>query len=86
MEFEVTRIGERGQIVIPLIFREHLKLKKGEKFMIIEYGDSLILKRLVAPTKAEFAELLERTHQHARNHSLTEKDMWEAIEKSRRKK
>lgn len=85
MEFEITKLGERGQIVIPQSFREHLKLQKGEKFMIIEQGDNLLLKRIKPPTKDEFEELLRKTHEHARIHGLTEEDMWEAIKKARKK-
>jgi AbrB family looped-hinge helix DNA binding protein len=85
MEFEITRLGERGQIVIPQHFREHLDLKKGEKFMVVEQGGTLMLKRLVPPTKEEFKKLLSETRSHAKKHGLTEKDMHEAIQKARRK-
>ena len=85
MEFEITRLGERGQIVIPQIFREHLKLQKGEKFIVIGKEDAIILKRMKAPTKDEFEKLLRKSHEHARKHGLTEKDMWDAIKDARRK-
>jgi len=85
MEFEVTRLGERGQIVIPQVFREHLKLEKGEKFIVVEQGDSIVLRRLKAPTKTEFEELLKKTHEFAKKKGLTEKDMWDAIKKTRSK-
>lgn len=85
MEFEVTRLGERGQIVIPQVFREHLKLEKGEKFIVVEQGDSIVLRRLKAPSKTEFEELMKKTHEFAKKHGLTEKDMWDAIKKTRSK-
>jgi len=85
MEFEVTRLGERGQIVIPQAFREHLKLVRGEKFIVVEQGDAIILKRLRAPTKAEFSDLMRKTHEFARKHGLTEQDMRDAIKKARSK-
>jgi len=84
MEFEVTRLGERGQIVIPQSFRENLKLRKGEKFMVIEQGGTIMLKRLEPPTKQEFEQLLKRTHAHAKKNKLTEADMIKAIAKARR--
>lgn len=86
MEFEVTRLGERGQIVIPQIFREHLRLKKGEKFIVVEQGGTILLKRLTPPTKDEFEELLRKTHEHARKHGITRKDVEEAIKAVRAKK
>ncbi len=86
MEFEITRLGERGQIVIPMSFREHLKLRKGEKFIVVEQGENIILKRIKAPTKGEFEDLIRRTHEHAEKYGLTEKDMWAAIKRVRSKK
>jgi len=75
MEFEVTRLGERGQIVIPLIFRENLRLKKGEKFMVVEQDGTILLKRLEPPTRAEFEQLLKKTHEHARKNNLKKEDL-----------
>ena len=86
MEFEVTRLGERGQIVIPQVFREHLKLVKGEKFIVVEQGDSIVLRRVKAPTKDEFEDLLRETHEHTKKHGLTNKDLLEAISRVRSKK
>lgn len=85
MEFEITRLGERGQIVIPQIFRDQMKLEKGEKFMVVEQGGTLLLKRLAPPTKEEFKELLRKSHEHAKKHGLTQKDADEAIRKARSK-
>ncbi len=86
MEFEITRLGERGQIVIPLSFREHLNLQKGEKFIVIEQGDNIVLRRIKAPTKEEFEGLLRKTHEHAKKQGLTEKDLLDAIIRVRNKK
>lgn len=85
MDFEVTRLGERGQVVIPQIFREHLKLEKGEKFMVVEQGGTIILKRLLPPTKEEVRELLRKTREHAKKTGLTESDVGETIRKVRAK-
>jgi AbrB family looped-hinge helix DNA binding protein len=46
MEIETTRIGERGQIVIPLDFRQHLNLKKGEKLIVAMEGDKLVIEQM----------------------------------------
>lgn len=85
MEFEITKMGERGQVVIPQSFREHLKLEKGEKFMVIEEGENLLLKRIKPPTKDEFEKLIRKTHEHARKYGITEEDMREAIKRARKK-
>ena len=46
LEFEVAKLGERGQVVIPQEFRETMNLQKGDKFIVIEHGDTLIFKRI----------------------------------------
>lgn len=43
MDFEVTKLGERGQIVIPLEIRKKLKLKKGDKFIVSTSGKTISL-------------------------------------------
>ena len=86
MEFEITRLGERGQVVIPLSFREHLKLEKGEKFIVVEQGENIILRRIKKPTKEEFEDLIRKTHEHAIKNGLTEKDLLDAIKRVRNKK
>ncbi len=83
MEFEVTKLGERGQIVIPLIFRENLRLKKGEKFMVVEQNGTLMLKRLEPPTREEFQQLIKKTRDHAKKNNLTKEDLNKALELAR---
>ncbi len=46
MEIEVSKIGERGQIVIPLEFRNSLKLKKGKKMVIFKDNDKLVFQAM----------------------------------------
>lgn len=38
-----TKVGERGQIVIPKKLREKLKLKKGDDFVVMEKHGSIVL-------------------------------------------
>lgn len=83
MEFEIAKLGERGQVVIPQSFRDGMDMHKGEKFMVLQRGDMLVLKRLRAPSKKDFENMLEKAHEHAKKHNLTEEDMWDAIKKVR---
>jgi len=85
MEFEITKMGERGQVVIPKEFREDMGLHIGEKFIVIERGDMIIFKRLRAPTIEEFEVMIKKGHAHAKKHKLTKKDLKEAIKKARQK-
>jgi len=86
IKFEVTKMGERGQIVIPLNLREKMNLEKGEKFIVIEQGDNLIFKRLVPPSKEEVQEALRKIRDSVTKSNLTEKDIEEAVRKVRSRK
>ncbi len=66
MEFEVTKLGERGQVVIPHEFRKSMGLHIGEKFIVIEREDMLILKRIKAPTIEEFDVMIKKGHERAK--------------------
>ena len=46
MEVEIAKIGERGQIVIPQEFRKELKIKKGDKFLIVKSDGKLIFQQI----------------------------------------
>jgi AbrB family looped-hinge helix DNA binding protein len=84
MEFEIAKLGERGQVVIPQSFRDGMGMHKGEKFMVLQRGDMLVLKRLRAPSKQDFENMLQKGHKHAQKNNLTEQDMWDAINKVRK--
>ena len=84
--FEVTKLGERGQIVIPQEFRKSMGLHAGEKFMVVSREGALIFKRLEAPSLQEFDRMLAMSHAHAKKRKITEKDMWNAIKKTRHDK
>lgn len=85
MEFEIAKIGERGQVVIPQSFRDDMSIHKGDKFMILQRGDMLVLKKLRAPSREDFDKMLKKTHAHVKKHGLTEKDLQDAITQARRK-
>jgi AbrB family looped-hinge helix DNA binding protein len=43
---ELTRLSERGQVVIPTELRKRMKLKEGERFIVMGLGDTIILRKL----------------------------------------
>jgi len=85
MDFEITKIGERGQVVIPQSFRDIMSIHKGDKFMVLQRGDMLVLKKLRAPTINDFDKMLEKSHAHAKKHGLTKADLEDAIKRVRKK-
>ncbi len=80
---EVTSISSRGQVVIPQALREKLRIREGEKFIVIGEGNTVILKKLEMPSFNGIDVLLEKTRSFARKHSLKESDVGEAIKKAR---
>ena len=46
MDIEISKVGERGQIVIPQEFREELRIKKGEKFLVVKSDGRLIFQQM----------------------------------------
>ena len=86
MEFEVTKMGERGQIVIPQEFRKEMNLHRGEKFMIIKHDGNLLLKRMEAPTIEEFNAMIKKGHARAKKLGLTPEDTESARKRARAKK
>jgi AbrB family looped-hinge helix DNA binding protein len=85
-EFEVTKLGERGQVVIPQEFRKNLGLKCGDKFMVIERDGALMFKRLSAPSIEEFDAMIRRGHKRAKRLNLTSKELDEVRKRARSKK
>ncbi|HLC33006.1 MAG TPA: AbrB/MazE/SpoVT family DNA-binding domain-containing protein [Candidatus Nanoarchaeia archaeon] len=85
MDFEVTKIGERGQVVIPQSFRDRLGINTGDKFMVLRRGDMLVLKPLKAPSSDEFESMLKKAEAHTKSHGIKQEDVNEAIRRVRAK-
>lgn len=84
-KMEVTSMSSRGQIVIPLDIRERLNLNEGEKFVVVGENDTIILKKLEAPSFRGFDKLLKKTRDFAEKKGLKQSDVEKAILEVRRK-
>lgn len=82
---EVTSLSSRGQVVIPQDVRDKMHLHVGEKFVVIGKEDTIVLKKLEAPSFKGFDRMLKKAHEHAKNHGLKQKDVEEAIKKTRKR-
>ncbi|HLC64789.1 MAG TPA: AbrB/MazE/SpoVT family DNA-binding domain-containing protein [Candidatus Nanoarchaeia archaeon] len=85
MDFEVAKMGERGQIVIPQSFRKHLRLHNGDKFIVLQEADGLIFKKL-SPSPSDFEFMIKKGHSFAKTHNLTKIDLSRALKRARTKK
>ena len=82
---EVTSISSRGQVVIPQNLRDKLKIREGEKFVVIGEDNTIILRKLEMPSFKGFDKLLAKTREFAKKNELKEADIEQAIKNARKK-
>ena len=58
MEFGLTRMSSKGQVVIPTTLRKRLGLRPGAKFALFTDGQNLLLQKLAEPDRAGFQRLM----------------------------
>lgn len=46
MTVDISKVGERGQIVIPQDIRKKLHIQQGEKFLVIDHDEDIIFRPL----------------------------------------
>ena len=89
-EVELTKMSTRGQIVIPQDIRTEMQLKAGEAFAIARTGDTLVLKRVTAPSKeellAELKAMVTEGSKHVKKLGIKEKDVNAIIHRRRKLK
>jgi len=61
---EITKMTSKGQVVIPLDIRESKGLKEGEKFIVYDLDDSIVLKRVSGIINIKIMSDYEKTLQN----------------------
>jgi len=80
MEVEITKISEKGQVVIPSILRKEMRIEKADQFLIFGEGNTIILKKIEKATiKKSFEEIAKPLQKSAERLGLTKKDLENAI-------
>lgn len=82
---EITSVSSRGQIVIPQSLRDRLKIREGEKFVVIGEDNTIVLKKLEIPSFKGVDKLLAKTREFAKKSELKEEDVEQAIKNARKK-
>ena len=72
MEASTTKISSKGQIVIPVGVRKAAGIQKGERFLAIAIGDTIILKKVSNKT---FEETVKPIWAKVREIGLKEEDV-----------
>ena len=86
-EIDITRISSKGQVVIPLEMRRHLK--EGDKILIIKSGEQLILKKATNLDRnlredLEFAKRTEEAYKRHERGEFLKMDFDEFIEEMKK--
>lgn len=85
MTLDLTRLSERGQIVIPTELRRNMNLKEGTRFIVMGLGDTIILRKLeLSQERIRLKKLLSESRGKARKVGFTEREIEELIEKTRK--
>ena len=85
MQVELTRISEKGQVVIPSSLRKEMGIKKSDQFMIFGEDGTVILKKIEKPAiKKAFDEISRPLQKAAKQAGLTREDVKRAIKDVRK--
>ena len=80
MQVELTRISEKGQVVIPSSLRREMNIKKSDQFMVFGEGGTVILKKIETPAiKKTFDEIAKPLQDAAKLSGLSKTDLKNVI-------
>jgi AbrB family looped-hinge helix DNA binding protein len=84
MALELTRLSERGQIVIPTDIRRSMKLKEGERFVVMGIGDMIVLRKLeLSQERLRLKKLIKESRRKAKR-GFTEREVQRLIQQTRK--
>lgn len=85
MEVELTKISEKGQIVIPSSLRKEMNINTSDKFLMFGENGTIIIKKIdKIPIKKTFDEIAKPLQRAAKQLGLTRKDLRKAIKDVRK--
>lgn len=86
MTAEILTISSKGQISIPVEFRNKLEIGQGDKLIAYVYGDSIMLKALKLPSSEEFEQSMIEAEKWAKSVGFKEEDVNDIVKSTRSKK
>jgi len=76
MALDMTRLSEKGQIVIPSDLRKRMGLKEGVRFLIVGLDDTIVLRKLeLSQERMRLKQLLEKSRAKAEKIGFTDKEI-----------
>jgi len=90
MPVETIKMSSRGQIVIPQDIREELKASEGTIFSVVSAKDTIILKKILTPSKEELIKeigaIALEGRKRAEKLGIKESDVPELVQRVRKSK
>lgn len=87
MTVELTRLSERGQIVIPTDVRKSMHLREGERFLVMGIDDTIILRKVeLSQERLKLKKLIEKSRRKARKVGFSPREIERLIEKTRQER
>lgn len=85
MALELTRLSERGQIVIPTELRRSMNLKEGERFIVMGLGDTIVLRKLeLSRERLRLKRMIRESRERARKAGFSEEEIVRLIQETRK--
>lgn len=85
MALELTRLSEKGQVVIPTSVRKKLGLKQGMRFLVVGVGDTVVLRRLeLGEETMRLKQVLMESRKKAEKIGFTQKEIERFIHETRK--
>ena len=85
MEVEMTRISEKGQVVIPSALRTQMKIKKSDQFLVFGEGNTITRKKISRPAvKKTFDEVAKPVREAAKKEGFSRNDLDKLIKEARK--
>jgi AbrB family looped-hinge helix DNA binding protein len=90
MTVEMVKMSSKGQIVIPQDIRAEICAEEGTMFAIVSGRDSIVLKKVAMPSKAELicelTKIAKEGTKRAESLGIKEKDIPDLVHKLREEK
>lgn len=80
---EITSMSTKGQIIIPQIIRNELRVDSGAKFMIMTDGENILLKPIAMPKMEAFGNLIKRSKEYIKKTGMRQSELAALIKKDR---
>ncbi len=85
MALGLTRLSERGQIVIPSELRKSMNLKEGERFIVMGLGNTILLRKLeLSQERLRLKKLIRESREKAKKSGFTEGEIEKLIQETRK--